>query len=309
MPNGLESQIAAIRGFNRFYTRRIGVIEPRLLDSPWSLQEARIIYEIAQRGTCTATDLVRELGLDAGYVSRTLRGLQRRQIVSRRPSKEDGRVSEIALTARGRTAFAELDRRSRDDIGSLLRQLGDGERAALVNAMATIERTLEPPAEKPPAAYRLRSHRPGDIGWVISRHGAIYAREFGWDIGFEALVAEIAAQFIRNYDPARERCWIAEVGGQPVGSIFLVKASNEAAKLRLLLVEETARGLGIGRALVDECIRFAKEAGYSSITLWTQSILLAARGIYQNAGFRLVKEEAHHSFGVDLIGETWEMKL
>ena len=305
----LDSQIASIRSFNRFYTRKIGVIEPRLLDSPWSLPEARIIYEIAQRGTCTATDLVRELGLDAGYVSRTLQGLQRRQIVSRKPSKDDGRVSEIALTARGKAAFAELDKRSRDDIGSLLRRLGDGERIALVDAMATIERTLEPSAAKPPAAYRLRTHRPGDIGWVISRHGAVYAQEFGWDIGFEALVAEIAAQFVKGYDPARERCWIAEIGGEPAGSIFLVKASDDVAKLRLLLVENKARGLGIGRALVDECIRFARGAGYSSITLWTQSILLAARGIYQNAGFRRVKEEKHHSFGVDLIGETWEMKL
>ena len=305
----LDSQVASIRSFNRFYTRKIGVIEPRLLDSPWSLPEARIIYEIAQRGTCTGTDLVRELGLDAGYVSRILQGLQRRQIVSRKPSKDDGRVSEIALTARGNAAFAELDKRSRDDIGSLLRRLGDGERIALVDAMATIEQTLEPSAAKPPAAYCLRTHRPGDIGWVISRHGAVYAQEFGWDIGFEALVAEIAAQFIKGYDPGRERCWIAEIGGEPVGSIFLVKASDDIAKLRLLLVENKARGLGIGRALVDECIRFARGAGYSSITLWTQSILLAARGIYQNAGFRRVKEEKHHSFGVDLIGEIWEMKL
>ena len=305
----LDSQIGSIRSFNRFYTRKIGVIEPRLLDSPWSLPEARIIYEIAQRGTCIANDLVRELGLDAGYVSRTLQGLQRRQIVSRKPSKDDGRVSEIALTARGNAAFAELDKRSRDDIGSLLRRLGDGERIALVDAMATIEQTLEPSAAKPPAAYCLRTHRPGDIGWVISRHGAVYAQEFGWDIGFEALVAEIAAQFVKGYDPARERCWIAEVGGEPAGSIFLVKASDDVAKLRLLLVENKARGLGIGRALVDECIHFARGAGYSSITLWTQSILLAARGIYQNAGFRRVKEEKHHSFGVDLVGETWEMKL
>lgn len=304
-----EDEVAAIRSFNRFYTRKIGVIEPRLLDSPWSLQEARLIYEIAQRGTCTATDLVRELGLDAGYVSRTLQGLQRRQIVSRRPSKDDGRVSEIALTAKGKAAFAELDKRSRGDAAALLGKLEDSRRAALIHAMATIERTLEPPAVKPPAAYRLRPHRSGDIGWVISRHGAIYAREFGWDIGFEALVAEIAAQFIRKYDPARERCWIAEVGGQPVGSIFLVKASDDVATLRLLLVEDKARGFGVGRALVDECVRFAKEAGYSSITLWTQSILLAARGIYQRAGFTRVKEEKHHSFGVDLVGETWEMKL
>ncbi|MBS0531868.1 MAG: MarR family transcriptional regulator [Proteobacteria bacterium] len=304
----LERQISSIRSFNRFYTRRIGVIEPKLLDSPWSLQEARIIYESAQRRTCTATDLVRELGLDAGYLSRTLQGLQRRQIVSRRPSKDDGRVSEIALTAKGKAAFAELDKRSRGDMAALLGKLGDGERAALIHAMATIEQALEPPP-RAAVGYRLRTHRPGDIGWVISRHGAIYAQEFGWDIGFEALVAEIAAQFIKTYDPARERCWIAEIGGEPVGSIFLVKASNEAAKIRLLLVENKARGLGVGRALVDECIRFAKDAGYASITLWTQSILLAARGIYKNAGFRLVKEEAHHSFGVDLIGETWEMTL
>ena len=193
----LDGEIAAIRSFNRFYTRKIGVIEPRLLDSPWSLPEARIIYEIAQRNTCTATDLVRELGLDAGYVSRTLQGLQRRQIVGRKPSKDDGRVSEIALTARGKAAFAELDQRSRDGIGSLLDGLGDHERAAVVDAMATIEHALEPSVAKPPAAYRLRTHRPGDIGWVISRHGAVYAQEFGWDIGFEALVADIAAQFIR----------------------------------------------------------------------------------------------------------------
>lgn len=309
MPNALDSQIAAVRGFNRFYTRRLGIIEPKYLHSDWSLQEARIIYEIAQRRTCTATDLVRSLGLDPGYVSRTLRALQQRRIVARKPSKDDRRAAELTLTARGRKAFAELDQRSRDDIAAVLDALEDAERATVVNAMATIEQTLQPSASKRPTAYRLRAHRPGDIGWVISRHGAIYAREFGWDISFEALVADIGAQFLRDYDPARERCWIAEVGGQPVGSIFLVKASNEVAKLRLLLVEDAARSLGIGRALVDECIRFARETGYSSITLWTQSILLAARGIYQRAGFTRVKEEKHHSFGVDLVGETWEMKL
>ena len=309
MSASLEHQIAAVRGFNRFYTRRLGIIEPKYLHSDWSLQEARIIYEIAQRRTCTATDLVRNLGLDPGYVSRTLKALQRRQIVARKPSKDDRRATELTLTTRGRKAFAELDQRSRDDIATILDKLGERERAALVDAMATIEQTLQPAASKRPVAYRLRAHRPGDIGWVISRHGAIYAREFGWDVSFEALVAEIGAQFLRDYDPARERCWIAEVDGQPVGSIFLVKASNEVAKIRLLLVEDTARGLGIGRALVDECIRFAKEAGYSSITLWTQSILLAARGIYQRAGFMRVEEEKHHSFGVDLVGENWEMKL
>jgi DNA-binding MarR family transcriptional regulator/GNAT superfamily N-acetyltransferase len=304
----LEHQIAAVRGFSRFYTRKLGIIEPKLLESPWTLQEARIIYEIAGRQSCTATDLVRALGLDPGFVSRTLQALQRRQIVARKPSKTDRRVTELALTARGRAAFADLDSRSRGVVASLLGKLDDGERATVVNAMATIEHTLEPPAREP-AGFVLRSHRPGDIGWIVSRHGAIYAQEYGWDISFEALAAEIAAQFVRSYDPAREHCWIAELGGEPVGSVFLVKASDEVAKLRLLLVEKKARGLGIGRALTEQCIRFARQAGYTSITLWTQSILVAARGIYQRAGFRRVKEEKHHSFGVDLVGETWELTL
>ena len=304
----LERQIAAVRGFSRFYTRKLGIIEPKLLESPWTLQEARIIYEIAGRQSCSATDLVRALGLDPGFVSRTLQALQRRQIVARKPSKTDRRVTELALTARGRAAFADLDSRSRGVVASLLGKLDDGERASVINAMATIEHTLEPPAREP-AGFLLRSHRPGDIGWIVSRHGAIYAQEYGWDISFEALAAEIAAQFIRSYDPAREHCWIAELGGEPVGSVFLVKASGEVAKLRLLLVEKKARGLGIGRALTEQCIRFARQAGYTSITLWTQSILVAARGIYQRAGFRRVKEEMHHSFGVDLVGETWELTL
>ena len=304
----LEGQIAAVRGFSRFYTRKLGIIEPKLLDSPWTLQEARIIYEIADRQSCTATDLVGALGLDAGFLSRTLQALHRRQIIARKPSNTDRRVTELALTARGRAAFADLDSRSRGAVAALLCKLDAGERAAVVNAMIAIEHTLEPPAREP-AGFLLRSHRPGDIGWMVSRHGAIYAQEYGWDISFEALVAEIAAQFIRSYDPAREHCWIAEIGGEPVGSIFLVKASDEAAKLRLLLVDKKARGLGLGRALTEQCIRFARQAGYRSITLWTQSILLAARGIYQHAGFRRVSEQSHHSFGVDLVGETWELKL
>ena len=303
-----ESQIAAVRGFTRFYTRKVGVLEPRLLDSPWTLQEARIIYEIAQHPACTATDLARSLGLDPGFLSRTLQALRRRQIVARKPSQEDGRVNELTLTAKGRTAFAELDRRSRDEVAGLLASLDDTQRASIVHAMTTIEQTLEPPPRKP-AGFLLRHHRPGDIGWVVSRHGAIYAQEYGWDISFEALVAEIAGGFLRSHDPARERCWIAEIGGEPVGSIFLVRASDEVAKLRLLLVEKKARGSGVGRALTEQCIRFAREAGYREITLWTQSILVAARGIYQAAGFRRVKEEKHRSFGVDLVGETWDLKL
>jgi DNA-binding MarR family transcriptional regulator/GNAT superfamily N-acetyltransferase len=307
-PDPLDNQIAAVRSFSRFYTRKLGIIEPKLLESPWTLQEARIIYEIAERQSCTATDLVRALGLDAGFLSRTLQAMQQRRIVARKTSKADRRATELALTAKGRAAFADLDRRSRDVVATLLASLDARERAAVVNAMATIEQTLEPPAGQP-AAFLLRSHRPGDIGWIVSRHGAAYAQEYGWDISFEALVAEIAAQFIRSYDASREHCWIAEVNGEPAGSIMLVKASDEVAKLRLLLVEKKARGLGIGRALTAQCIRFARDAGCSSITLWTQSILTAAREIYQRAGFRRIGEERHHSFGVNLVGETWEFKL
>jgi len=304
----LEGQIAAIRSFSRFYTRKLGIIEPKLLHSPWTLQEARILYEIAQHEGCTATDLTRALGLDPGFLSRTLQALQRRQIVTRRPSKTDARANELALTVKGRAAFAELDNRSRSEVADLLGALDNKQREDVVHAMTTIAHALEPPAQKP-AGFLLRSHRPGDIGWVTSRHGAIYAQEYGWDISFEALVAQIAAEFIKSYDRAREHCWIAEIDGEPVGSIFLVNGSNGVAKLRLLLVEKKARGLGVGRALVEQCIRFAREAGYQSITLWTQSILVAARSIYQRAGFHLTAEQKHHSFGVDLVGETWDMKL
>ena len=303
-----DRDVAAVRAFNRFYTRKLGIIEPKLLHSPFTLQEARILYEIAHRPACTASDLTRDLGLDPGFLSRTLQALQRRQIVTRKPSKDDGRAHELALTAKGRAAQAELERRSCEQVGSLLASLENGQRAALVQAMTTIEQALEQPMAKP-AAFILRSHRPGDIGWVISSQAQAYAEEYGWDISYEALVAEICAQFIRNFDPAREHCWIAEAGGERLGSIFLVRGSDEVAKLRLLLVEKKARGLGVGRALVEQCIRGAREKGYKEMTLWTQSILVAARGIYQAAGFRRVKEEPHRSFGADLVGETWELKL
>jgi len=307
-PNDFDGQIAAIRGFSRFYTRKLGIIEPKLLHSSFTLQEARILYEIAHRPACTATDLTRELGLDPGFLSRTLQALQRRQIVTRKPSKEDGRVNELSLTAKGRTAQAELERRSREEVGTLLAGLDDRQRAAIVGAMTPIEQTLERPAEKP-AAFLLRSHRPGDIGWVISSQAKAYAEDYGWDISYEALVAEICAQFIKGYDPSLEHCWIAEANGERLGSIFLVNGGDDVAKLRLLAVEKKARGLGVGRALVDECIRSARARGYRKMTLWTQSILVAARGIYQATGFHRVKEEPHHSFGVDLVGETWELKL
>jgi DNA-binding MarR family transcriptional regulator/GNAT superfamily N-acetyltransferase len=303
-----EQEVAAVRAFNRFYTRKLGIIEPKLLHSPFTLQEARIIYEIVHRPACTASDLTRDLGLDPGFVSRTLQALERRQIVTRKPSKDDGRVNELALTAKGRAAQAELERRSCEQVGSLLASLEDGQRAALVRAMTMIEQALEPPTAKP-AAFILRSHRPGDIGWVISSQARAYAEEYGWDISYEALVAEICAQFIRSYDASREHCWIAEAGGEPLGSVFLVNGGDDVAKLRLLLVEKKARGLGVGRALVEQCVSSARERGYKKMTLWTQSILVAARGIYQAEGFRRVKQEPHHSFGVDLVGETWELKL
>src|SRR5215472_4277446 len=291
-----NDHVAAVRAFNRFYTRRLGVLDQHLLKSPFSLSEARVLYELAHREDLSAKEIGGELGLDPGYLSRIVQNFDDSGLLSRKPLAVDRRQYRLSLTAKGRQAFAKLG------------QLGDAERAALVGAMATIERTLEPRSGMRPA-FLLRSHRPGDIGWVISRHGAIYAQEFGWDIGFEALVAEIAAQFIKRYDADREHCWIAEVDGEPVGSIFLVRGSDEVAKLRLLLVEKKARGLGIGRALTEQCIRFAREKGYSTITLWTQSMLVAARDIYRRAGFRRVAEEKHHSFGVDLVGETWELRL
>jgi DNA-binding MarR family transcriptional regulator/GNAT superfamily N-acetyltransferase len=303
-----DGEIAAVRAFSRFYTRKLGVLDQHLLKSPFSLSEARVLYELAHRDGLSAKEIGAELGLDPGYLSRIVQNFDDSGLISRKPLPSDRRQHRLSLTARGRQAFAKLDRSSHDEVAALLGRLGDAERATLVKAMTTIERALEPDAGARPA-FLLRSHRPGDIGWVISRHGAVYAQEYGWDISFEALVAEIAAQFIKSYDPSCEHCWIAEIDGEPAGSIFLVRGSDEVAKLRLLLVEKKARGLGIGRALTEQCIRFARESGYRSITLWTQSILVAARDIYQRAGFRRVAEEKHHSFGVDLVGETWELEL
>ena len=304
----LDQEVAAVRGFNRFYTRKLGVLDQHLLDSPFSLSEARVMYELAHRDDAAAKEIGIELGLDAGYLSRIVQSFEENGLITRKPLPADRRQYQLSLTAKGRQAFARLDRRSQDEVGTMLGQLGEAERARVVNAMRTIEHLLEPRTGARPGVL-LRSHRPGDIGWVVSRHGAIYAQEYGWDISFEALVAEITAQFLRSFDPSREHCWIADIDGEPVGSIFLVKASDEVAKLRLLLVEKKARGLGVGRALTDQCIRFAREKGYRSITLWTQSMLVAARDIYQRAGFVRVAEEKHHSFGADLVGETWELKL
>jgi DNA-binding MarR family transcriptional regulator/GNAT superfamily N-acetyltransferase len=304
----LDQEVAAVRGFNRFYTRKLGVLDQHLLNSPFSLSEARVMYELAHRDDVAAKQIGIELGLDAGYLSRIVQSFEENGLITRKSLPADRRQYQLSLTAKGRQAFARLDRRSHDEVEAMLGQLGEAERARVVSAMRTIEHVLGPRAGTRPG-FLLRSHRPGDIGWVVSRHGAIYAQEYGWDISFEALIAEITAQFLRSFDPLREHCWIADIDGEPVGSIFLVKASDEVAKLRLLLVEKKARGLGVGRALTDQCIRFAREKGYRSITLWTQSMLVAARDIYQRAGFVRVAEEEHHSFGVDLVGETWELKL
>ncbi len=300
-----ESPVAAVRRFNRFYTRRIGILNEGHLRSPFSLAEVRVLYELAHRD-----ELAQELDLDAGYLSRILRRFQTQGLLARTPSAADGRQSHLRLTDAGRETFTALNARSSDEIAAMLAALSPAEQRRLVEAMRAIERLLGARAE-PRTPYVLRPHQPGDIGWVIHRHGALYAQEYGWDERFEALVAEIAAKFIRDFDPRRERCWIAERDGESVGSVFLVRHPDAegVAKLRLLLVEPSARGLGIGTRLVDECVRFARRAGYRTITLWTQSVLHAARRIYEHAGFRLVREEPHTSFGHDLVGETWEMTL
>jgi DNA-binding MarR family transcriptional regulator/GNAT superfamily N-acetyltransferase len=267
-----------------------------------------VLYELAHRDDLAAKEIGNELGLDPGYLSRIVQSFDEKGLITRRPLPADRRQYQLSLTAKGRQTFAKLSLNSQNEVAAMLAQLSAGDATRLTRAMATIEAVLEQRRDQP-AAVVLRSHRIGDMGWVISRQAAAYAADYNWDFSYEALVAEICAQFIRNYDAAREHCWIAEVGGEPVGSIFLVKATDEIAKLRLLQVEKKARGLGVGRALVEQCIQGARERGYRRMTLWTQSILVAARGIYQSTGFKLVKEEKHHSFGADLVGETWERDL
>jgi len=307
---------AAIRRFNRFYTRRIGVLHERLADTRFSLAESRLLWEFAHRDQTTAAELARELDLDPGYLSRLLQRLKTARLIRAERSTDDARHLRLQLTAAGKRAFAPLDRKSEASVGALLGSLSETEQRALVEAMRSIETLL---AEGPRTAspWLLRPLRHGDLGWVVERHGALYAEEYGWDMRFEALVARIGADFVEQLDARREACWIAERDGANIGCVFLVQARDETsrqpvagtAQLRLLLVEPTARGLGIGKRLVEECDRFARAHGYRRIVLWTNSVLDAARGIYAAAGYALVKSEPHRSFGKHLVGETWEKSL
>jgi DNA-binding MarR family transcriptional regulator/GNAT superfamily N-acetyltransferase len=306
--NDFDRRVGVVRRFNRLWTHRIGVLREGFLESEFSLTEVRVLYELAHRQETTASELGEELGLDAGYLSRILRGFEKRGLIHKSPSEADGRRKLLRITERGREVFAPLDERSRADIGAMLGGMSIEEQDLLVGAMRTIERLLGA-RSGPEVPFLLRTHWAGDMGWVVHRHGVLYAREYGWDERFEALVAEIVAKFIQHYDPKLERCWIAERDGEIVGSVFIVKQSEKIAKLRLLLVEPKARGLGIGSSLVEECIRFARQVGYLKITLWTNDVLHTARRIYERVGFRLVYEEPHHSFGHDLVGQTWELIL
>jgi DNA-binding MarR family transcriptional regulator/N-acetylglutamate synthase-like GNAT family acetyltransferase len=306
--DGLEARIDAVRRFNRFFTRRIGVLREGLLHTPYSLTEARILFEISHSAEVAASDLSRELGLDPGYLSRILARLEQEGLIDKVRSESDARRRLLLLTPRGQDAFSLLDSRSREEVAEMLCELSEGDQRRLLEAMQTIEGVLDK-RFKFSEPFFLRQHRPGDMGWVVHRHGVLYAREYGWDERFEALVAQIVADFVNNYDAARERCWLAEMSGEIVGCVFLVRASDTVAKLRLLLVEPEARDLGLGTRLVEECISFARQCGYTTLTLWTNSVLDAARHIYEKHGFKLAEEEEHHSFGQDLVGQNWELAL
>jgi DNA-binding MarR family transcriptional regulator/GNAT superfamily N-acetyltransferase len=300
-------QIEAVRAFNRFYTARVGALRDGLLATAHPLPEARILFELGRRGPVDVADLRRALDLDGGYLSRLLARLEDQGHVTRRRSPDDGRRQRIALTQSGSEAYATLDERSAAEVGALLEGLGDEDRARLLDAMGTVRAILE--GAPRPAPFALRPPRPGDYGWVVQRHGALYAEEHGWDASFEALVARVVADYASSHDPEREAAWIAEVAGRPVGSIFCVRRDERTAKLRLLLVEPSARGLGVGGALVDACVRFAREAGYAELVLWTNDVLAGARRLYERAGFALVASEAHRAFGHDLVGEDWALAL
>jgi DNA-binding MarR family transcriptional regulator/GNAT superfamily N-acetyltransferase len=328
--SALAQDVDTVRRFNRFYTRKIGVLQEKLLHSPFSLTEGRVLYEIAYHGDTgtprsaapTAVDLAKVLDLDGGYLSRILQRFERRRLITRTTSELDARQAHLILTARGRAALTPLQQLARDEVAVMLRRLSPAERGRVVDAMGLIQRSLGGPggvavvatASRPRRTARrepftLREHRAGDLGWIVSRQSALYVEEYGWTTEYEALAAEIVAQFLKTFDATRERCWVAERDGAPVGAVMIVRQSDAVAKLRLLHVERAARGLGVGRRLVDECVRFSRAAGYKKITLWTQSNLVAARHLYETAGFTCISKQPHHSFGKDLIAETWELVL
>ena len=302
-------EVPAVRAFNRFWTQQIGLLQAGLVDTPYSLTEARVLFEVAQREATDLADLRGALQLDAGYLTRVVGRLKDAGLITTRRSPDDGRRQVIRLTDRGRAEFGMLDARSSDATAAMLEGVPAAVRRRLVAAMATIEGLLAPRPSEPPRAYLLREPGPGDLGWMVQRNAAIYAAEYGWDQSYEALVARIVADFAHHHEPARERAWIAEMDGEPVGCVLCVRRDDETAQLRILLVDPAARGLGIGARLVEECIRFARNAGYRSLVLWTNNVLVSARRLYEAAGFELVDEDAHHSFGHDLRGQTWRLDL
>ena len=318
--SALAQDVDSVRRFNRFYTRQIGALQEKLLHSAFSLTEGRVLYEIGYHGDSgtlraaapTAVDVAKVLELDGGYLSRILQRFERRKLITRTTSEADSRQAHLALTARGQAALAPLQQLARDEVAVMLRHLSPAKRGRVVGAMRLIERSLGGPGDGAAgerASFRLREHRAGDMGWIVSRQSALYAEEYGWTTEYEALAAGIVAQFLKTFDPARERCWVAERDEAPVGAVMIVKHSVTVAKLRLLHVERAARGLGVGRRLVAECVGFSRAAGYEKITLWTQANLLAARHLYEAAGFNCVVREPHHRFGKDLVAETWDLAL
>ncbi len=296
----LGERTEIVRRFNRFYTHQIGVLHEHLLDSAFSLTEVRILYELARREQLTSADLCRELGLNAGYLSRVIAGFEKQGLIAKTRSPTDARAAQLQLTEQGQRTLAPLVDASRREVAAMLERLAPTAQQELVAAMEQIQGLLGEPSP----SYILRNPQPGDMGWIIHRQALLYAQEYGWNNEYEALVADILAKFVREFDPARERCWIAEKDGKVIGSVFIVHQDDTTAKLRLLYVDPCARGLGIGSRLVDECLRFSRQVGYTKMVLWTNSILTGARRIYDKAGFQLVEEEAHHSFGKDLVGQV-----
>jgi len=309
VPVASTAQVKAVRSFNRFYTQRIGVLDP-YLGSDFSLTEVRVLYELAHRDQPTASELGRDLALDGGYLSRILRRFESQGWLARSPSPADARQSLLKLTDAGHAVFAPLQQRSRDEAGAMLAALAPAQRSQLIEAMKMVQQLLRT-ADSPPRqrTVMLRDPRPGDFGWVVQQHGELYAREWGYNEEFEALVATIVAKYIDKFEPTREKCWIAEVDGERAGSVFLVRRSATTAQLRLLILTPAARGLGLGARLTDECIAFARATGYRKIVLWTQSHLLTARRIYQTRGFHIVQAERNDAYGKQLTSETWELKL